>query len=244
MIGVLNTRPRGQAAGLSAGLRKAGYEPHEVPLVELVLKPGELEDAALTENQDGLLVSSPNLIPLLAAASPEARKALAARPWYLISGKARAQAEAFGAQVVFVPKTPSLEGFLDEFPGRRGLRLLHLCSAKTRLFPEDFSPLGIKVANRVVYSPQCPAGAGSALAAAWPKITVALFASGSAVSNLFSAAPDLGKTLGAVTGPSVVSMGASVSDALRARGVENFLSAPTADDAGLISALNAVFLSP
>ncbi len=244
MIGILNTRPREQASGLSARLRQAGYEPHEVPLVELVLKSEELNDPGLF-NCDGVLVSSPNLIPMLAAQAPaKIRKALAAKPWYLLSAKARPQAEAFGAGVAFVPKQSSLEGFLAEFPRQNGLRLLHLCSSKTRLFPEDFTKLGVTVLNRIVYAPRCPAGAGLALETVWPEVKAILFASGSAVTNLFSVAPALAKTLGSTQGPQPVSIGPSATEALRARGAKNFRQAPTADDAGLIAALNTVTFSP
>jgi len=244
MIGVLNTRPREQATGLSARLRQAGYEPHEVALVELVLKTEELNDPGLF-NCDGVIISSPNLIPLLAAQAPaKIRKALAAKPWDLLSAKARPQAEAFGAGVAFVPKQSSLEGFLAEFPRQNGLRLLHLCSSKTRLFPEDFTKLGVTVINRVIYAPRCPDGAGKALETVWPEVKAVLFASGSAVNNLFSAAPGLGKTLVSPMGPVPVSIGPSATEALRARGAKNFPQAPTADDAGLIAALNTVNFRP
>ncbi len=244
MIAVLNTRPAAQAAPLSALLRAAGFAALEVPLVELRLEPAGL--AALvheaTGAHDGFLISSPSLIPLLAEqAGARARAALTGRPWYLISGKARAQAEALGARVAFAPNEPSLHGFLNEAPRRKRLRLLHLCSTQTRLDPDLFARRGFDVENLALYAPACPAQAGAQLQATWPGLQAVLLASGSAVHNLFAAAPALATGLDQTPGPISISIGASAGEALQQHGVPHPRLAPTADNAGLLAALKAVF---
>lgn len=250
MIGVLNTRPRDQAAALSTAARAAGFEPLEVPLVELVLLEksltllGKLSD----RNYDGILLTSPNLLPLLKRRNARVPAAWIDKPWYLIGSRARTDVEELGAAVTFIPNAASLEGFLAEIPQHpsmhpgNGLRLLHPCSAKTRLDPAIFASAGIKVHNMAVYEPRCPAGTEAALQAAWPRARAVLLASGSAVHHLFLAAPALARTLSSDDGPLPVSIGASTSRALRMYGVERFLQAPSADNAGLVEALRSTFL--
>jgi len=247
VIGVLNTRPRDQASALSVLLRQAGYQVYEVPLVELALLPEGL--AALrshaTQDCDGLLLSSPNLIPQLASrANHGLRETLIGKPWYLISQRARAQAEAFGARVAFAPKVASLQGFLSELPQpKRELRLLHLCSEKTRLDVSDFAAKAVQVVNLPVYSPQCPPTASKELEALWPKLQAILFASGSAVQNFFRVVPALGKKLGTAQGPQPISIGPSSSEALTAHGIAIPCIAPTADNEGFLAALKKTFPS-
>src|SRR5690606_28763681 len=112
MIPVLNTRPKIPAAAVpggdtrSAALTAAGFDPIDVPLVELTF----LEDALnLLErisdrHYDGILLSSPNLLPLLKSVGRSVPAAWCAKPWYLIGARARADVEALGARVGFVPR--------------------------------------------------------------------------------------------------------------------------------------------
>src|SRR5690606_29645559 len=117
------------------------------------------------------------------------------------------------APVAFVPEVASLDGFLREFPardpGRPGLRLLHPCSAKTRLEPPLFAARGIDVHNMAVYEPRLPEGSAALLEAAWPGVKAVLFASGSAVHHLFAAAPRRGRDLALGEGPFPIALGAS-----------------------------------
>lgn len=257
MTVVLNTRPRGPdaadatgetgARALSAALRAAGFEPLDVPLVELTLISGVLDLLGRLSDRhyDGILLSSPNLLPLLKASGHALPEAWRAKPWYLIGPRARAEVEALGARVAFVPDTPSLDGFLREFPapetGR--LRLIHPCSTKTRLEPGLFAARGLDVHNMAVYEPRCPKGAAAALEAAWPRLRggAALFASGTAVHHLFAAAPRLARTLATPDGPTPVSIGASTTRALRMYGIDSPREAPTADTAGFLAALRDLF---
>lgn len=259
MIAVLNTRPKGPLAPaaadvpsaeetpLNAALRAAGFEPLEVPLVELIPIPEALSllEKVSEQHYDGILLTSPNLLPLLRAAGREVPKAWISKPWYLVGERARADVEALGARVVFVPRgEASLEGFLAEIPKQDNLRLIHPCSSKTRLEPSLFVPKGIDMHNMAIYEPHCPAGAAEALEQAWPRLSpggAVLFASGSAVHHLFEAAPALGRTLTRDDGPVPISIGTSTTRALRMYHVTRSRQAPTADTAGFLAALREAF---
>jgi uroporphyrinogen-III synthase len=254
MISVLNTRPKspeslgkaGEPSALSLALKAAGYEPLEVPLVELTLLHdaldllGKLSDS----HYDGILLSSPNLLPLLKAASRDIPAAWRNKPWYLIGPRARGDVEALGIRVAFVPQESSLEDFLHEIPAQDNLRLIHPCSTKTRLEPDLFKAKGLNVHNMAVYEPRCPESAAAALEEVWPRLLPAgavLLASGSAVHHLFAAAPRLARTLSDADGPVPVSIGASTTRALLMYGVTRSHEAPTADTAGFLAALKSVF---
>jgi uroporphyrinogen-III synthase len=243
VIAVLNTRPREQAGRLSEALADAGYQPREAPLVELALSAEGL--AALqnrAQNADAFLLTSPNLLAWFTERMDAAgKKILASKPWYAISPSAREPIESLGGRVAFTPRRASLRGMLEEFPSRPGMRLLHLCSSETRLDPADFAAIGVTVENLPVYSPRCPESAGADLQAAWPGVQAVLFASGSAVRNLFRVAPDLGRTLNSENGPKPVSIGPSATEALQENRIAHPLLAPTADNAGFIAALDAAF---
>jgi uroporphyrinogen-III synthase len=243
MLRVLNTRPREQAAALSGALRAAGFDPVEVPLVELTLFRDALAMLRkLPETlYDGILLSSPNLLPLMDEAGEAMPEAWKNKPWYLVGSRSRAEVEALGIQVAFVPEASSLDGFLREVPPQSGLRLLHPCSAKTRLEPSLFASRGIDVHNMAVYEPRLPEGSAARLEAAWGDSKAALFASGSAVHHLFAAAPRKGRDLALGEGPLPVAIGASTARALRMYGVDRFAQCPTADNAGFVEALRRSF---
>lgn len=243
MIGVLNTRPRDQAPALSAALKAAGFEVFEAPLVDLVLLADTLTllEKIPDAHYDGIVLSSPNLLPLLRAAGKSVPAAWLKKPWYLVGSRSRPDVEALGVGIAFVPQAPSLEGFLKEIPLQSNLRLIHPCSAKTRLEPALFKDKGMNVHNMAVYEPRLPENAGAALRDAWPRAQAALFASGSAVHHLFVAAPDLARSLPLDSGPYPVSIGASTTRALRMYGIDRFIQAPSADTAGFLAALKSIF---
>ncbi len=252
MIPVLNTRPKIPVPAvpgetLNDALAASGYEPIDVPLVELVLLQDALNllDGLSDRHYDGILLSSPNLLPLLKSLGRSVPAAWRAKPWYLIGERARADVEALGARVAFVPRgEASLEGFLEEIPVQDNLRLIHPGSTKTRLEPSLFTGKGIDLHNMALYEPRCPDGAVAALEAAWPRLTprgAVLFASSSAVHHLFAAAPALARTLVADEGPVPVSIGSSTTRTLRLYHVERSRQTPTADTAGFLAALNLIF---
>lgn len=241
MVRVLNTRPREQAPELSAALRAAGYEPVEVPLVELVLLRETLAPLRRISPDlyDGILLSSPNLLPILRHAGESVPEAWLSKPWYLIGPRSIPDVEALGAKVAFVPRTASLEGFLEEFPPHEGLRLIHPCSAKTRTDPALFEARGISVHNMALYEPRLPEGSTERVEAAWEGLKAVLLASGSAAHHLFVAAPRLARALALPESPLPVAIGDSTARALRMYGIERFVTCPTADNAGFIAALRA-----
>jgi uroporphyrinogen-III synthase len=245
MIGVLNTRPREIAPPLSALLREAGYEPFEVPLVELSLNPKGLrelhEKAGHPENYAGVLISSPNLLSAMQATGEKIPDAFLAKPWYLISARIQKEVEALGARIGFVAKEASLNGFLREIATHNGAKLLHLCSSKTRLKPDSLKAKGFSIENLTLYTPECPPGCGEAAEQAWDQVRAIIFASGTAVHNLFSARPGLAATMGTSSGPLPISIGLSATEALKSNGVRHYRQAPTADNAGFIAALNQEF---
>src|SRR5690554_3084882 len=123
MIPVLNTRPKipTQTGGdaLSAALAADGFAPLDVPLVELVLQQDALNllERLSDRHYDGILLSSPNLLPLLKSRGRAVPAAWRTKPWYLIGERARADVEALGARSAFVPHSEaSLEGFLQDIP--------------------------------------------------------------------------------------------------------------------------------
>ena len=251
MIPVLNTRPKipTQTAGdaLSAALAADGFAPLDVPLVELVLQSDALDllERLSDRHYDGILLSSPNLLPLLKSQGRAVPAAWRTKPWYLIGERARADVEALGARVAFVPHSEaSLEGFLQDIPVQDNLRLIHPGSAKTRLEPSLFTGKGIDLHNMSLYEPRCPDDAVAALEAAWPRLSprgAVLFASSSAVHHLFAAAPALARTLVADDGPVPVSIGSSTTRTLRMYHVNRSHQTPTADTAGFLATLNHIF---
>jgi uroporphyrinogen-III synthase len=245
MIGVLNTRPREIAPSLSADLREAGYEPFEVSLVELSLVPSGLERlravAARPDDYTGILMSSPNLLSALEAAGETIPEAFLRKPWYLIGARSRAQVEALGIRIAFIPQEASIHGFIREIATHNGARLLHLCSSQTRMHPDSLKAKGFAIENLTLYTPGRPEAAAQALTEVWPKVRAVIFASGTAVHNLFAAHPELASTLGKSNGPLPISIGLSSTEALKEKGVTRYRQAPTADNAGFLSALNQEF---
>lgn len=249
MIGVLNTRPHEIAAPLSEALRAAGYEPFEVSLVELTLVPSGLaglkaraEKARAGEDDyTGILMSSPNLLSALEAAGESIPDVFIRKPWYLIGARIRAQVEALGARIAFIPQEASVHGFIREIATHNGARLLHLCSSQTRMHPDSLKSKGFAIENLTLYTPGRPEGAAQKLAEAWGKVAAVVFASGTAVHNLYALQPELAASLGTPGGPVPISIGLSSTDALKHYGVRHYRQAPTADNAGFIAALNQEF---
>jgi uroporphyrinogen-III synthase len=248
---VLNTRPEGQNAELSAALRKNGFDPVEVPLVAITVEEEgiarlrKLPPTGFT----GIFLSSPNgLRQMEAGLDPAALARWTSKPFFLVGPKARTLVENLGGKVAFVPSESSLKGFLAEFkvpPGPAGLpmsqRWLHPCSASTRVDPSSFRARGVEIENLPVYLPAFPKNASARLREA-EGISAALFCSASAVEHFFKAASeDSIKALGAPKGVLAVSIGPSTTEALHAKGVENVQEAPHADNNGLLDALRRAY---
>lgn len=248
MVKVINTRPADRAAALSLLLRQAGFEPVEIPFVDVRAdEEGMAKVATLQPNGfTGVFLSSPNgLRHLQEGLLISQFERWAAKPFYLVGPAARPLVEAAGGQVAFVPEEASLEGFLKEYKPAPGpglplaQRWLHPCSASTRLDPAEFRKKGLHVVNMPVYRPACPADLAARMAKDGEGATAILFCSGSAVENFFQAAPALAQALTRPQGPLAVSIGPSTTKALSQHGVENAKQALHADDASLVDVLKA-----
>jgi uroporphyrinogen-III synthase len=261
MAVVINTRPADQSAELSELLRAAGFEPVDIPMVDIV--PDEEGQARLRKLQPagftGVFLSSPNgLRHMESTLLVTELENWMAKPFYLVGPKAGALVEKLGGKVAFHPREASLEGFLKEFSpaaamhaaGTGGLvvtglvmkqRWLHPCSASTRLDPAAFKAKNVDVENLPVYKPGMNPDAARRLTEEGPRANAVVFCSGSAVEHFFAAAPRLAATLGKADGPFAVSIGPSTSQALSDRGVERCRQAVHADNPSLVDALKAAF---
>jgi uroporphyrinogen-III synthase len=256
MAVVLNTRPADQNAALSALLKAAGFEPLEIPLVDIGPEPEGLERLRRMHPSrfTGVFLSSPNGLRLMAGELlPADLEPWMAKPFYLVGPKAADLVRQHGGQVAFHPREASLEGFLKEYApspqgnmGVAGLvlaqRWLHPCSSQTRLDPAAFRKKGIEVENVPVYRPSLNPKAAEDLARSAASIEAAVFCSGSAVEHFFAAAPPaLAARLGKKDGILAVSIGPSTTRALAEKGVEHPSEARHADDPGLVDALKEAF---
>lgn len=247
MMKVINTRPADRNQELSLLLRQAGFEPVEIPLVDIrpheegLTKARSLPPSGFT----GVFLSSPNGLRHFREALLVAEfERWSRKPFYLVGQAARALVEEAGGTVAFVPEEASLAGFLKEWksvtePGKLPMaqRWLHPCSLSTRLDPAEFRKRGVEVVNLPVYRPCAPEDAGQHLAQADGEAAAVIFCSGSAVETYFQAAPEAASRLGLAKGPLAVSLGTSTTDALRARGVQEVHQALHPDDASLVDVL-------
>jgi len=258
---VINTRPKDQSGELSELLRRAGFEPVEIPLVGI--EPEEEGLARIRKLQPrgftGIFLSSPNGLRVLEAELlPNEAEAWIKKPFYLVGGKSAPFVESLGGRVNFFPQEASLEGFLKEYSpsdaakadvssgtAAAGMvlaqRWLHPCSLSTRLDPAAFKKRGIEVENVPVYRPALPADAGGRLAKEGAAADAVVFCSGSAVGHFFASAPEMAARLGQADGLYAITIGPSASKALADRGVDRFSEAPRADNTGLVDALKAAF---
>ncbi len=258
---VINTRPADQNAELSDLLRKAGFEPLEIPMVDIV--PDEEGLARMRKlppgNFTGVFLSSPNgLRHLESGLLATELEAWLEKPFYLVGGKSASLVKDLGGKVAFFPKEASLDAFLKEYTpaaaanskASEGLlgtgliiaqRWLHPCSVSTRLDPAAFKQKNIGVENVPVYRPGLALDAGKRLMEEGRDADAVVFCSGSAVEHFFQAAPELAARVGKPSGPFAVSIGPSTSKVLAEKGVERCREAVHADNPSLIDAVKAAF---
>lgn len=249
MVKIINTRPADRNQELSRLLAQAGFEPVEIPCVEIRAdEEGAVKAASLAPNGfTGIFLSSPNGLKHFQEALLASQfEKWAEKPFYLVGGAARSLVEAAGGRVAFFPEEASLEGFLKEYrpfteAGRLPMaqRWIHPCSRSTRLDPSEFKKKGIDIVNLAIYRPAAPGDLGDRLRNFGMGAAAVLFCSGSAVENFFQAAPDLAAGLGKPDGPLAVSIGPSTTRVLRDRGVAETREALHADDASLVDVLKA-----
>ncbi len=242
MLKVLNTRPTAGSQSLGLLLRKSGFDSVDIPFVEIVpINPAGKKFVPVPESYDALFFSSRNGMVFFFDSMPtELRRTWLTKPIHLVGPKSAPYAEALNATIGFFPREEaSLKGFLREYPfsGKDDLRWLHPCSFKTALNTQDFADKGIQIDNLPVYTPNCPPGAGKALRHVWADLKAMVFCSGSAVDNLYSAAPHLASELAKANSLPCISIGESTTRSLMNRGAASIHQAAQADNASLVATL-------
>ncbi len=259
---VLNTRPEDQNAELTALLRAAGFDPLEIPLVDVVPEPEGLARIRRLQPSGftGIFLSSPNGLRQLAAGLLlNELDTWMAKPFYLVGAKSVPMILEMGGKIAFYPQQASLEGFLQEFSPAAAMnaesagnltvtglkmaqRWLHPCSVSTRLDPAAFRQKQVEVENVPVYRPGLNPQAAARLAADAMAIDAAVFCSGSAVEHFYQAAPpELAARLGKKDGILAVSIGPSTSKVLAEKGVDYCRESTHADNSSLVDSLKQAF---
>jgi len=245
---VLVTRAAHQAGKLSDGLRARGFEPVEVPVLE-IQPPLSFDalDAALSEleSYDWLIVTSTNAVEALTARAVKLAVPLAALEKLEIAAIGEATAKAVrkaGFDVALVPEKYVAESLAESLMDRvRGKKILLARAEVAR----DVIPDALRVAGGTVdvvdaYRNAIPEGAPEQLRRALEQgIDAATFTSSSSVTHLADAARAAGLAF-PFAGVKAVSIGPVTSQTLRAAGWEPAAEAEPSDIPGLIEALSRV----
>ena len=245
---VLVTRAAHQAGKLSEGLRLRGFEPVEVPVLE-IQPPLSFDalDAALREleSYDWLIVTSTNAVEALTARALKLAVPLAALEKLEIAAIGEATAKAVrkaGFDVALVPEKYVAESLAESFMDRvRGKKILLARAEVARdVIPDALRAAGGTVDVVDAYRNAIPEGAPEQLRRALEQgIDAATFTSSSSVTHLADAARAAGLAF-PFAGVKAVSIGPVTSQTLRAAGWEPAAEAEPSDIPGLIEALSRV----
>ena len=248
-VKVLVTRAADQAGKLSEALRTAGFEPVEVPVLEIVPPASYAAlDASLRkfQNYNWLILTSANAVPVLNARAALLGVELASVHVAAV-GKATAEAaKAIGLKVDLVPQKYVAEGLLEAFEmaglgGFDGKRVLLVRAAVARdVIPERLKELGALVDVVEAYRNQIPAGAAEKLRSAIAMgFEVAVFTSSSSVRHLAEVTEKAGLKW-PLTGVRAVSIGPVTSQTLTDSGWKVAGEAEPSDIGGLVEAVKRV----
>ena len=245
---VLVTRAAHQAGKLSEGLRLRGFEPVEVPVLE-IQPPLSFDalDAALREleSYDWLIVTSTNAVEALTARALKLAVPLAALEKLEIAAIGEATAKAVrkaGFDVALVPEKYVAESLAESLMDRvRGKKILLARAEVARdVIPDALRAAGGTVDVVDAYRNAIPEGAPEQLRRALEQgIDAATFTSSSSVTHLADAARAAGLAF-PFAGVKAVSIGPVTSQTLRAAGWEPAAEAEPSDIPGLIEALSRV----
>ncbi len=245
---VLVTRAAHQAGKLSEGLRAQGFEPVEVPVLE-ILPPQDLAplDAALRTlpSYDWLILTSANtvqgLVERAAFLGLDLKKEK--QPTVATVGSATAKAaRKAGFEVAVVPEDYVAEALVAALAGRvEGRRIFLARAAVTRdVIPPVLRAAGAIVDEAEAYRNGIPAEAPAQLRAALQQgMDAATFTSSSSVAHLADAARAAGLAF-PLAGVKAISIGPVTSQTLRESGWEPAAEASPSDIPGLIAALATV----
>ena len=243
---VLVTRAAKQAGRLSEALRARGFEPVEVPLLEIA-PPASFEplDRALDELEsfDWLLVTSVNTVEALVRRAEELGLDLAP-PRIAAVGSATAEAvRKAGWELALTPQKyvaeSLVEALLDSVGGKR--ILLARAAVARDVIPDALTAAGAEMTVVDAYRNRMPQGAAGHLRAVLEQgIDVATFTSSSSVEHLFEALRESELTW-PLPGVKAVSIGPITSQKLRDLGWPPDLEASPFDIPGLVEAVARVF---
>lgn len=250
-VKVLVTRAADQAGKLSDALRTAGFDPVEVPVLEIV--PPEsfaALDAAIRRvtTYDWLILTSTNAVRVLCERAKKLDVALADADVRVAAvGKATAEAaKAIGLKVDLIPEKYVAEGLLEAFEkaglgGFEGKRVLLARAALARdVIPERLKELGALVEVVEAYKNQVPAGAAEKLRGAIALgFEIAVFTSSSSVRHLAEATEKAGVKW-PLMGVRAVSIGPVTSQTLLESGWKVAGEAAPSDIGGLVEAVKRV----
>lgn len=193
---ILVTRPRGQAEGLSALIRKAGGEPLEFPAIEIraLADPGPFFAVAdRLESFDIAVFVSRNAVR---EAIELLRARRGAKPWpahlrlATVGGGSRAELQARGfSGVIAPPAQADSEALLalPEFTDVAGKRIVIFRGEGGRtLLGETLSARGARVEHAACYRRALPENGGARLTSAWASgaVDAVTVSSGEGLANL------------------------------------------------------------
>lgn len=240
---VLVTRAVHQAGKLSAALRAAGFEPVEVPVLEIrpPLHSAPLE-AALGQlaTYDWLILTSANTVRAIAWGSL-LDQACGLKVAAVGEATAAAAREA-GLAVSLVPENYVAESLVEAMAGLAAGKRILLARAETArdIIPDALRAAGATVDVVDAYRNVMPESAPHLLRDALQDgIAAATFTSSSSVTHLADAARAAGLAF-PFPGVRAVSIGPITSATLREYGWEPAAEATVADIPGLVAALTAI----
>ncbi len=240
---VLVTRAAHQAGKLSDALRAAGFEPVEVPLLEIrpPADPAPLEAALRSlDTYDWLILTSANTVKAIAW-SGLSDKTLGLKVACVGEATAAAARNA-GLNVTLVPEKFIAESLIESLSEQvDGKRILFAKAELARdVIPDALSAAGATVDVVDAYRNVMPEGSAELLRAALEQgIDAATFTSSSSVTHLAEAAraADLAFPF---AGVKAISIGPITSATLRNSGWEPAAEADPSDILGLVAAINTL----
>jgi uroporphyrinogen-III synthase len=246
---VLVTRAAHQASKLSDGLRAAGAEPVEVPVLE-ICPPDNFEplDRALRQldGYDWLILTSANAVHALVERSAALGLAFESSGLLKVAAVGAATADEArnaGFSVDLTPDKYVAESLVDSISERAiGKKILLARAAVARdVIPDALRTAGAQVDIVDAYQNKIPATAPEQLRQALAKgVDAATFTSSSSVTHLADAAQAGGLGF-PFAGVSAASIGPVTSKSLREAGWEPAIEAAPHDIAGLIQAVVRLF---
>ncbi len=242
---VLVTRAAHQAGKLSEALRAAGFEPVEVPLLEMrpPADPAPLDVALrFIDSYDWLILTSANTVKAIAELATKSGLSLNASPQLKVACVGEATATAArkaGLDVSVVPEKFVAESLVESLAGHvNGKRILYAKAELARdVIPDALRAAGATVDVVDAYRNVMPEGSAKLLRAALEQgIDAATFTSSSSVTHLAEAARAAGLAF-PFSGVKAISIGPITSATLRESGWEPAAEANPSDIPGLVAAL-------